>query len=258
MNPLVSVIMPAYNAERYILKSVMSILNQTYKNLELIVYDDGSTDSTIQILRSINDDRLVVYENDINRGIVHALNQLVKLSKGFFIARMDADDISCNNRLESQIKFLTDNKFDIVSSVVIKRSSNYSRYYPIKMNSDEVNYALKYFNPIVHPAVLGLSEIFKNNPYDEKFKWAEDYKLWCDLSVAGFKMGIQKDVLLEYRIHSNQVSIIRNKIQFELDLRIKKEYCSSYNRNVRISFKVWFFCAIKRVHFFLKFYKCLI
>lgn len=253
MSALVSVIMPAYNAELHIFEAVHSVLNQTHSNLELIVLDDGSTDNTLKILQSINDSRLILHKNKENQGIVKTLNKAVMLSSGLYIARMDADDVSSPDRLEKQLKFLLENDLDIVSAVVRKFNDNYSRNFPFEMNSKEIIYALAYFNPIVHPCAFGYSEIFKKFPYKEEFKWAEDYKLWCDLSVAQFKFGIQKDVLLNYRLHPSQVSVKNKKIQLVLDAKIKREYQSSRILNINnVSMKVWFYCQLKRLQIYLK------
>jgi glycosyltransferase involved in cell wall biosynthesis/GR25 family glycosyltransferase involved in LPS biosynthesis len=102
---LVSVIMPAYNAERTIEKSIRSVLMQTYKNLELIIVDDGSTDKTESIVREIatEDHRIIFQRNDQNKGCYFVRNDALRLSKGKYIAIQDADDISLNNRLEKQL-----------------------------------------------------------------------------------------------------------------------------------------------------------
>lgn len=110
--PSITVILPAYNAEKYILDSMDSILNQTYENFELIIINDGSTDSTANLILSRNDKRIILLENKKNLGIVNALNKGISMSKGQYIARMDSDDISAPRRLEKQIEFLSEEKKD--------------------------------------------------------------------------------------------------------------------------------------------------
>jgi glycosyltransferase involved in cell wall biosynthesis len=244
--------MPAFNAEKYIAESVKSILNQTYSNLELIVVDDGSTDDTLKILESINDHRLIICKNMDNKGIVYTLNEAVKISKGYYLARMDADDISSLDRFEKQIDFLERNCYDIVSSVVYKFNDNFRRIFPFEMSSDDVCYALYYFNPIVHPCVFGYTHIFKRFPYKEEYRLAEDYKLWCDLAVANFKIGVQPDILLEYRLHNGQSSVKNKIIQTSLNLKIQNDYHDFYySKKFNISAKVRLFSYLKRLQSFL-------
>lgn len=102
----VSVVIPAYNAERFILSSVYSILNQTYDNTEILICDDASTDNSFGLLKTINDDRIVLFQNKTNQGYLRTINQLLKFTKGDFIAFQDADDISHVNRIEMQLEFL--------------------------------------------------------------------------------------------------------------------------------------------------------
>ena len=99
--PKISVVMPAYNAEKYIGEAIESILNQTFKDFEFIIINDGSVDHTKEIIREYNDPRIVLLENDKNRGIVLSLNKGLDAATGKYIARMDADDIALKNRFES-------------------------------------------------------------------------------------------------------------------------------------------------------------
>ena len=107
---LISVVLPVYNCKEYIRDSVQSILQQTYKNFELIIVDDGSEDGTLDILNNFKDKRIRLYKNKYNRGLIYSLNKALNKSKGQFIARMDADDICELNRLQKQINYLDNNK----------------------------------------------------------------------------------------------------------------------------------------------------
>ena len=118
-NPLVSVIMPAYNAEKWIAEAIDSILNQTYDNIELIVWDDGSTDGTWGILKEYSSSNTRIYGTPKNSGVTYALNRLIEKSKGKYIARMDADDIAMPDRIEKQVKYLQNGlSVDVVGSGV--------------------------------------------------------------------------------------------------------------------------------------------
>ena len=117
--PKVSVVMPAYNAEKYIGEAIESILNQTFRNFEFIIINDGSVDRTKEIIQEYDDPRIVLLENDKNSGIVVTLNKGVDAATGEYIARMDADDIALSNRIEQQVMFLnTHRNIGVVGSAL--------------------------------------------------------------------------------------------------------------------------------------------
>ena len=105
MTPLVSVVLPVYNAEEYISEALKSILNQTYDNLEVVVVNDGSTDHSLHVIRSLADKRVKIISRE-NRGLVASLNEGIDAASGDYIARMDADDISHPERISKQIRLL--------------------------------------------------------------------------------------------------------------------------------------------------------
>ena len=109
MAPLVSVLMPAFNAEKHIAQAIESILQQTYSHFELLILDDGSTDRTKEIIDQFDDGRIVRIDLTENQGLVRARNQLVAAAKGKYIAFLDADDIALPNRLQLQVSFLRHN-----------------------------------------------------------------------------------------------------------------------------------------------------
>lgn len=102
-------IMPVYNAEEFLKESIHSILDQTFSDFELLIGDDGSTDRSLEIIRSFNDNRLILIRNDRNQGIANTLNRLIDASRGEFIARQDSDDLSLQKRLGKQVEFLEKN-----------------------------------------------------------------------------------------------------------------------------------------------------
>jgi glycosyltransferase involved in cell wall biosynthesis len=107
-NPLVSIVIPVYNGERYIKESIDSCLNQTYRNIEIIVVDDKSVDSTLEILKGYGD-RITVLPIEKQNGLGNVINVGIKKSKGKYIARMDADDIMYPTRIEKQVQYLESN-----------------------------------------------------------------------------------------------------------------------------------------------------
>ena len=106
--PLISVILPVYNCEKYIRDSIQSILDQVFNDFELIIINDGSTDNTFGIIKSFSDDRIILV-NQVNHGLTFSLNVGLSLAKGKYIARMDADDISLPDRFKKQVNFLSEN-----------------------------------------------------------------------------------------------------------------------------------------------------
>ena len=146
--------MSAYNNENTIKQSLDSILNQTYKNIEILVIDDFSTDTTFEILKdySLKFKNLKIFQNNENIGLTRSLNKLINLSSGFYIARQDADDISKNNRLEYQHKYITKNKLDFCTSRAINTQTGNSMrlityYVPKKI-------LVNYKNPFIHGTLL--------------------------------------------------------------------------------------------------------
>lgn len=216
--PLVSVVMPAYNAKENIQEAVNSILDQTYSNIELIVIDDGSTDETAKIISSFNDHRVKYYRNSYNRGLVYTLNRGIKLSKGKYIARMDSDDISLRTRIYKQVEYLEEHKDCIVCGTYAQSFRTDSLGNKIKMskltyeiNDKEIKKSLVYDCCFAHPTVMIRSSVFieSNVYYDDKWKNGDDYKLWIDLMPYGMYHNIP-EVLLQYRISSAQMSSSTN------------------------------------------------
>ena len=117
-NPIVSVIMPAFNAENTIIKSIKSILNQTYSNIELIIVNDFSNDNTLELITQIKDNRIKIINNDYNLGISGSLNIGIHASSGDYIARIDSDDIAYLNRIEIQVKFLSNSGVDVLGGQI--------------------------------------------------------------------------------------------------------------------------------------------
>lgn len=111
MNDLVSVIMPSYNTDKFIKQSIESVIDQTYKNWELIIVDDCSTDNTDNVVASISDDRIIYLKNKVNSGAAVSRNRALREAKGRWIAFLDSDDLWSSDKLEKQIKFMEDNDY---------------------------------------------------------------------------------------------------------------------------------------------------
>jgi len=164
--PLVSVIIPTYNIERYIEEALQSILNQTYKNIEVVVVDDCSTDNTLKILEDIQktDHRIKVYKNNQNLKISKTLNKAITYSSGKYIARMDGDDISLPLRLEKQVNFLEQNdEYGLCGTHLIKIDEDGNEIGIDKkiLDFDIILNTIELASPLAHPTWLVRKEVYQ-------------------------------------------------------------------------------------------------
>jgi glycosyltransferase involved in cell wall biosynthesis len=179
--PLISIAIPFYNNELTILDAVRSVFAQSYKNWELILLDDGSTDNSLAIVKMINDKRVRIVSDGINRGLVYRLNQVPSLVNGEYLARMDADDLMHPNRLKKQIDLLlSENDIDLVDTGTYSIDENGNPVgvrglEPISSKPEEIIKKAM----LLHASILGKKEWFESNPYNPEFVRAEDYELWC-------------------------------------------------------------------------------
>lgn len=206
--PLISVILPVYNGEKYLLEAVQSILNQTYSNFELIVVNDGSKDKSEEIIKNIKDPR-IVYHYKNNSGLADSLNYGISLSKGYYIARQDQDDISYPTRFEKQVDFLEKNKNVGLLGTrarVFKDNSSEVKYHNHPTNPWDLKFDLLFDNPFVHSSVMFRKEDFlKVNNYNTDRNYYEDYELWSRFAEVGDVANL-KDVLVDYRHHDMGLS----------------------------------------------------
>ena len=248
--PKISVLMPIYNSASSLEMAVNSILNQSFKDLELIAVNDGSKDDSLEILEKISsfDSRLKVYSKE-NGGIVSALNYGIDHCNGEFIARMDSDDISKKNRFINQIEYLETNNLDLIGSNIttfkdgslIKTGKKYPE--GLKLNTH-----IFFNSPFAHPTIFGKSELFREYGYSNNLGIAEDYKFVSDLFVNGKRLGNIDKSLLLYRKSSNQLTVSKKQEIASSRLRISEDViskmCSSYDENIfkRISKRCFLGC----------------
>ena len=188
-NALVSVLLSTYNSEESIGESIESLLSQTYKNLEILISDDGSTDSTKEICKKfqLKDERILFSSNKKNIGLTKSLNNLAQKASGSLIARHDADDISLPYRIEEQIEFMKKKKLDAVTTRSLVKQNNKKRpgisfYIPDKL-------LINRKNPFIHGTLIIKKNVFQEiGYYDERFYYAQDYKLFYDLLNKGYKV----------------------------------------------------------------------
>lgn len=210
--PLVSVLMPAFNAEQYIAQAIESVLQQTYPHFELLILNDGSTDRTQQILDQFDDERIVKVHLTQNQGLVNARNQLVAAAKGDYIAFLDADDIAFPCRLQLQISFLESRKADICGGAhdSLYESSGRIKSSKQRYSDPDIRALITVCSPLCNPAVMGRADAFKKHPYRPGKDYAEDYSLWAELALAGYRFANLHEKLITYRIHAKQTSQVQN------------------------------------------------
>jgi glycosyltransferase involved in cell wall biosynthesis len=217
--PAISVIMPVFNAERYLAEAIESILNQTFRDFEFLIFDDGSTDRSSAIIREYagKDARIIAGFLPVNKGYVTHLNEGIRRSRGQYIARMDSDDVALPTRLELQKKFLADNlAVGVVGSSCIKIDENNKEIGPgVRLASPSYLFWQIFFvNPFSHPTVMYRKEaVVSISGYDESRMPAEDYNLWTRI-LDNWEFSNIEEPLLKYREHRDSVSATKKDIQF--------------------------------------------
>lgn len=233
--PFVSVILPAYNCEQYIAAAVTSILQQVYDNFELIVVNDGSTDQTATILQSISDQRLRVLNNDGNQGLIYTLNRAIDESAGEFIARMDADDIAANDRIEKQVHWLLhhpDTAAVATCISVIDEKGQPRPDWPLDRattTASSIRKTMVKQNCIAHPTVMVRASVLKQYRYNPIQKNIEDYDLWLRMLADGLVIDKIPQSLLHYRDHQTSVThqYLRKKNPFYKNYECKKRFLAA-------------------------------
>jgi len=227
MNYKISVVMPVYNEENYLKASIESILNQSFTDYEFIIIDDGSTDTSVKIIKSYNDPRIILYQSE-NRGMVYQFNFGINRANASIIARMDADDIAEVNRFEEQNEFLEKNpQIDIVGSNVIFINENgemlCKKRYP--ENHIEIEFMMPIESAVCHPSVMIRKEVFNQlGFYDEAFGYAADHKLFLKMILNGYRFHNIQEALLKYRVRALRKDQSRVSNSNELSYQIGVDY----------------------------------
>ncbi len=214
-SPLISVILPTYNGEKYITETLESVLNQTYKNLEIIITDDASTDGTVEIVKSYNDKRIKLYINETNLGIGDNTNRALSLATGEFIMMQDHDDISSPSRAELQLKCLIDNPDAAGVSLRVARFKDTppAEIYN-KLDSYHIDKTVNEFKALGIYTYPGHQTLFYKRSllekldsyYSNKFIVDGDIYFMNKLTQAGARWILLGDTLLAYRIHSTMTT----------------------------------------------------
>lgn len=205
----ISVVMGVYNGGKYLNAAINSILNQTFKNIQFVIVDDGSTDETYDILNSFNDNRITIIRNERNIGLTRSLNKAISNSQGEYIARQDADDLSHPDRLQKQLSFLKSNpSFAMIGTQAILIDKDDSKIADIKVASDVavIKSSLPKANQFVHGSVLMRRSVLNEiGAYREEFRYAQDYDLW--LRMLEYKITNMPDQLYSLRRLGSSISL---------------------------------------------------
>ncbi len=229
-NHLISVILPIYNSENYILECLESIKIQTMQNFEVILIDDKSTDKSPEIINDYLKNnfygKFKIIKNKSNIGITRSLNKAFKISDSKYIARIDADDINKPDRFEIQFKYLEKYKdIAIVGSNVeyIDKDSKFINHSDLPLNHIDIKSSLFLYNPMVHSSIFFRKKIFSKYPYNNKFITSQDYEMYCRI-INSHKFANIKKSLVKFRLHNQSISSHKEKIQKKNSLCIQEKF----------------------------------
>ena len=221
--PLISVIMSTYNDELYIEESLRSILNQTLADFELIIYDDCSTDHTVEKIRAFHDPRIQLICNEENCGLTKNLNKGLRIARGKYIARMDGDDISEQTRFERQVAFLEEHPSVYLISCHAQNFGESDLVNRIQGNSEVLRCRMLIRPVFAHPGFMMRRELIEEGFfYDETFRTAQDYE-FAVRAAGTHEIGMVPEILLHYRVHKKQISNTVNDNQVTNADRVRQK-----------------------------------
>jgi len=205
--PQISVILPVHNAGSFLSSAIDSVLKQTFRDFELLLIDDGSSDASRDIIARYKDSRITALYRD-HAGLVTALNEGIRRAQGTYLARMDADDISLPQRFEKQLAFLRSTGTCIcgTQAVSINEQGKEMGFYDVPLSYTAIRKYAFLHNPFIHPTVMAKKEVIQAvGGYRAKFKHTEDYDLWTRI-IPQYRVGNMEERLLKYRIAQNSVT----------------------------------------------------
>jgi len=226
MHPKISVIMGVKNGERFLREAVESILAQTFTDFEFIIIDDGSTDKTPDMLKafSYKDPRVKIITNPHNVGLTKSLNIGLRVARGEYIARMDADDVAMPERFEKQVKFLDEHaEHALVGSWgdVIDENGNEIGTFEYPAEDFELKKILIKINPFIHASVMMRRSVLETiGLYDENWRFGQDYELYFRIARR-FKIANISESLLKHRLNNGSITRTNNREQASLALKAR-------------------------------------
>ncbi len=210
--------MSVHNGEKYLRESIESILNQTYSDFEFIIFDDGSTDGSAEMIMAYTDARIRLISQSEQRGLAHTLNQGIDLAQAEYIARMDADDISLPERLAAQLQLLDANpEVSVLGTAARIIDENSQPGFEVHFPEEHllIYWHLLFFtNPIVHPSVMMRKSMVKAaGGYNPQREVSQDYELWTRLAGVS-RLANLPEIHLSLRKHSSNISLNKEELQF--------------------------------------------
>ncbi len=244
---IVSIVIPVHNGEKYIKESIDSCLAQTYSNIEIIVVDDKSTDSTLEILKGYGE-KIRTIPVEKQNGLGNVINIGIRASKGRYIARMDADDIMYPDRIEKQVEYLESNPNCVAVGGqidIIDADSNITGHREYAQNDKDLKKNRFLFQPFAHPAVtLRKSTLEEIGLYPEDMWKVEDVKLFLILSTKG-EFANLPDTVLKYRMTFQTESQSKMVEHFKLTNDMRN--WAIQNLNIKPTFREYVIWNIQKI-----------
>lgn len=237
----ISVVMPIYNTPiNYLVESINSVLNQTFKEFELLVVNDGSIcNDFIDVVNQYHDSRIKLIHNKHN--YIDSLNKGIKMSSGKYIVRLDSDDIMYSNRLQIQWDFMESHPDVDICGTWGNIYGDNSKIIQTPCEHSEIVSSLLLFNPLIHSSIIirrnAISEM--REIYDKNYLYAEDYKLWTELAIKKRVFYNLPNVLVEYRYSDAQITHKHQKDSKRISQKIKLEYVEYVINMVQIEKNEW-------------------
>jgi glycosyltransferase involved in cell wall biosynthesis len=226
MSPVFSIVLCTYNAEAYLDECIQSLLNQTFRDFELIIVDDGSRDGTLTYLEKIQDQRVKLISLGCNHGLIRARTCGFEVAQGRYIALMDADDIAAPNRLEEQFKVMNEQEFDVCGTfhTTLDNATGKKRARKGHSCDSDIRALLTIYSPLCNPSTSIRTSVVRETAYNTEYPHAEDYGLWCDIATQGGRFHNIPSQLLTYRVHAGQVSQVKQEAARNSFRRIQSRY----------------------------------
>ena len=207
--PVLSIIMPLYNSERFIGQAIQSILTQSFKDFELIIIDDASSDGSLDIVKEFKDSRIRILRNEKNQGISFTRNKGLNVASGRFIAPFDSDDVAMPDKFEKQVRFLESHPgYGMIGSWarLIDQNGNFlKKRWKLQAKPEAIAAILLFRNYFCHSSIVMRCEAIPFGGYDERLQLDEDYKMWIEIARK-WKVWNLQEYLLHYRVHSDSIT----------------------------------------------------
>ncbi len=222
-----------YNAQPYLDECIQSLLQQTFRDFELIIVDDGSQDGTLAYLNALTDPRIRVIELDTNQGLIFARTTGFDVAKGRYTAIMDADDIAHPRRLEEQFRALDSGEADVCGSfhITLDTKSGKQRSRRSAFSDSDIRALLTIYCPLCNPSTSVVTELLRQHRYNISYPHAEDYGMWCDIAAQGGRFKNITTPLLTYRLHPGQISIVKRETASNSFKTIQAKYVQAVTGN---------------------------